>query len=239
MVDGSVVEPWWKRFWISHALVPALLWIAGAIAFECADLDLWASDLCYDFDLGRWRWRSVSWIRTWGHDRAKALPVGIGLVCAVAFALSFRWSGVRRLRYPAAYVVLCLCATSLTIAWLKQVTNRPYPIDFERYGGSLPYFGLFDARPVGQRPRLGFPAAHSGSAFALFALYFAARWLKAPRPALWLLPAVALGLAFGAVQQVRGQHFLSHNWWSAGIAWAWAVSLFTVFRSRRQASPEQ
>ncbi len=234
--DASVcAREFGRRFWLAHALWPVLIWLAGVLVFACTDLDLWASDLCYDFGLGRWRWRRVAWVHTWGHDRGRVLVVGFGVVCAGVVALAPCWPGLRRYRRACLYLLACMLATTLTIAWIKRWTRHPYPTDFQRYGGPVAYYRLFEARPANAGQRLGFPAAHAGSAMALCALYFVARVLGKPRPSLWLLPSLLLGGAFAAVQQVRGQHFLSHNWWSAGIAWAWAVALYAALYARRTA----
>ena len=64
-----------------------------------------------------------------------------------------------------------------------------------------------------------FPACHASTAFSFLAAFF---WLRpwAPRAARWWLGLTLLaGLGFGAVQMVRGAHYLSHVLWAGWFCW--------------------
>ena len=63
-------------------------------------------------------------------------------------------------------------------------------------------------------------------------IYFAA-WRYVRRPAWFLLPGLRVGEAFGLAQQVRGAHFVSHDLWTAALAWFLALGLFVLFRPAR------
>lgn len=64
------------------------------------------------------------------------------------------------------------------------------------------------------------------------ALYF---FLLATRPR-WrwvgLAVGVSLGVLFGATQQLRGAHFLSHDLWTAVICWACALGGYLLFQGK-------
>ena len=50
--------------------------------------------------------------------------------------------------------------------------------------------------------------------------------------------ALALSLAFGWVQQMRGAHFLSHTLWSIWLSWTIVVGLHAILGLWRQPLPE-
>src|SRR5690606_20864867 len=87
-----------------------------------------------------------------------------------------------------------------------------------------------------------FPAGHASAAYAWFGFYYFAREYM-PRWKWWALTAVcALGAVFGAGQQLRGAHFLSHDIWTLGLCWFIATGLYLLAfrrpcRSDRAAGP--
>jgi membrane-associated PAP2 superfamily phosphatase len=92
---------------------------------------------------------------------------------------------------------------------------------------------LFAARPTELREAQCFPAAHASSGYALMALYFVA-YERGPKLArLGLAAGLVLGLVFGIAQQARGAHFVSHDLWSAFLAWIISLTLYVfAFRAR-------
>jgi membrane-associated PAP2 superfamily phosphatase len=113
--------------------------------------------------------------------------------------------------------------TVIVIGALKSLSDVDCPWSLTLFGGSKPYTGVFGARPAGLARGACFPGAHAGSGFALFALYFAFRESR-PRLARWLLWApLVVGTAFAVGQEARGAHFLSHDLWSAYLAWMLGV----------------
>jgi len=96
---------------------------------------------------------------------------------------------------------------------------------------------LFADRPDALRSGHCFPAAHASSGYALVALYFVFRERSTvlARAGLWI--GILCGVVFGAAQQARGAHFVSHDLWSAFIVWVIAASVYIFgFASRLYAS---
>jgi membrane-associated PAP2 superfamily phosphatase len=117
--------------------------------------------------------------------------------------------------------------------WLKTVTNVDCPWDLAPFGGQFPYVPLFADRPDELRHARCFPAAHASSGYALIALHFACKERRLAVARFGLGMGIAAGLAFGIAQQSRGAHFLSHDLWSAAIAWIVPLTLYMwVFRNR-------
>jgi hypothetical protein len=69
------------------------------------------------------------------------------------------------------------------------------------------------------------------------AFYFVLREYRAAWSRWGLGLGLAAGMIFGAAQQSRGAHFLSHDLWSASIVWIIALSIYVyVFDARIRAS---
>ena len=64
-----------------------------------------------------------------------------------------------------------------------------------------------------------FPAGHASTGFAFMGGFFALRTQAPGMAGLWLAVALAAGLLFGGVQQLRGAHFMSHTLWTAWLCW--------------------
>jgi membrane-associated PAP2 superfamily phosphatase len=115
--------------------------------------------------------------------------------------------------------MLMLISTTL-ISLLKHSSMHACPNDLIQYGGNLPYLQLFDALPVGAEAGKCFPGGHASGGFALMAFYFAFRDVKPQFAKSLLLLSLSLGFVMGWAQMMRGEHFLSHNLWSAWVVWA-------------------
>jgi len=96
------------------------------------------------------------------------------------------------------------------------------PWELTDFGGLAHYASHWSVRPDGGAGRC-FPAGHAASGFTFVGGYFAFRHSDARTARLWLVGALAAGLALGLAQQWRGAHFMSHTLWSAAVCWATAA----------------
>ena len=138
------------------------------------------------------------------------------------------WPVSRRIgmRVVAMSAVLVPSAISL----MKHASVSHCPWDLQRYGGVEPYVRLLDWMPAGVAPGHCMPAGHASS--ALWLISIAAFWWPHRRRTALLVAAamLAVGLAVGWLQQLRGAHFLTHTLWSAWIACVlvYAIYLFNA-----------
>jgi len=199
-------------------LLPLAALVGAALLCE-SSLDLLASDVFYDpvrhdFPMRKdWVYAKVL------HEGGKGLMVALATTSFLGFLGSFRWRRFAPWRWPLLYTTWCIAWSSALVGILKHCTNRYCPWDMIRYGGKVPYNTLFTDTPAPFSNGHGWPAGHAAPAFALCCFYLVARARGANHPAWWLLPSLLIGGFFAWVQQVRGAHFLSHNLWSAAIAW--------------------
>ena len=211
-----------------HLWIPASLFlpIAAVLAVTYLDLHL-AQRWFFDAGAGHWLGKGTVWADSVLHRGGRYLMRLIGVLAILSWALSWRAAGLRPWRRAAGYFALCMALVPLTVGALKETTNVDCPWDLQGLGGDRPYVHLFEDRPDDLPRAACFPGAHSSSAFALFGLYFVGLGLGRRRLAVAALGgAAALGAVFSFAQQARGAHFLSHDLWSAAIAWAICLALY-------------
>ena len=130
--------------------------------------------------------------------------------------------------YFMAFVGMVL-STSV-VAFLKSISIHGCPNDLTMYGGELPLLKLFEHLPAGIKAGHCFPGGHASGGFALMAFYFAFSDSKPRFATLMLVLGFVLGFAMGWAQMMRGEHFLSHNLWSAWLVWFVLFVLFVIKR---------
>lgn len=155
------------------------------------------------------------------------------VVAALAlFAVTFAKPGLIALRRPAGYFAAAVILSIGIVGLCKSVSPVHCPWALEEFGSAQPSTLLFGPRPASAPAGHCFPAAHSSSGYALLAFYFVFRERNARRARIGLLAGLVAGLAFGIAQQSRGAHFMSHDVWSAFIAWLTCLTLYTFAFSR-------
>ena len=117
-------------------------------------------------------------------------------------------------------------------ACLKRGSALHCPWGVDLYGGKSPFLRLLDVVPEAWQAGHCFPAGHASTAMWFSAL--AVLWLpENPRRAtLVFLAGIGAGFILGWVQQMRGQHFLTHTLWTAWLSSALIVALIAVFAGR-------
>lgn len=221
------------RFWISHALLPALFFAVAVILFETTTIDITLANHFYDFTSQRWPYKESWWASQLIHEGGRRLIQLLFLGSVVVLALSYRRAGMKPYRRAAAYMALVLMIAPGIVSSGKHSSNTDCPWDLDLYGGDRPHVHLFEARPGNLPKAQCFPGGHSSGGFALLGLYFL--FLRRNRRLARLGLAIGLGagglFAFG--QEARGAHFLSHDSWSAFICWFTALGIYAaVFKQR-------
>lgn len=224
----------------SHLLWPAALFAVLAFIGTTTSVD---PDIAhrwfFDAETGRWLGKGTVWADVVLHRGGRYLMRFIGVAALVAWALSWRVAPLRPWRRATGYLALCMALVPLLVGGLKETTNIDCPWDLQGFGGDRPFVHIFEDRPDDLPRAACFPGAHSSSGFALFSLYFLGLGLGRRRLAhAGLAAAAAIGAAFSFAQQARGAHFLSHDMWSAFIAWTVCLLLYRyAFRGRFRDGP--
>lgn len=132
---------------------------------------------------------------------------------------------------PYFFVFIGMVVSTSTVAYLKSINAHGCPSDLLLYGGQLPLLTLFEHLPQGVEAGHCFPGGHASGGFALMAFYFAFYESKPKFASTMLVVAILMGFSMGWAQMMRGEHFLSHNLWSAWVVW---LVLFVLYLIKKQ-----
>ena len=224
---------------LRHAVVGLAVAACALLALgEFTDIDLRLADAAFDRSTGDFRWRHAWFAEVLLHDWLRRLTSVVGACIVVIVTVDAvrpapRLAAAGRLRLRA--ITFTALAIPLSVSLLKARSFTHCPWDVSRYGGSAAYVRLLEPATPHVAAGHCFPAGHATSALWLISL--ALLWLpQAPgRAALVASAAVVAGVALGALQQMRGAHFLSHTLWSAWIAVA-VYTAVSVWLERRLAT---
>ena len=113
------------------------------------------------------------------------------------------------------YLSFSLIATLLTIILvflLKRITTFPCPwnsLPFAEGGALVPSLTQMFSSDF-PNPRC-FPSGHASAGYSFLSLYFGYTYVYGKRNFWALIPGISLGLIFGIAQQMRGAHYMSHD----------------------------
>jgi membrane-associated PAP2 superfamily phosphatase len=208
------------------AALPTGLWALGTgllalLAWDASGLDLWVMRRVGSATGFAWRdaWFTGQCIHQGGRLLSWGLVAFIGLVNLRPAHLLPRLTRRERLNWLLV-TLLCLAVVSL----IKRVSLTSCPWDLHEFGGAARYVSHW---AIGLRDGGGghcFPSGHASAAFA----FLCGGWVLGrayPRAArAWVVAVVALGIAYGIGQMLRGAHYPSHTMWTAWICWALTVA---------------
>jgi membrane-associated PAP2 superfamily phosphatase len=185
-------------------------------------------DLALMQHLGRpdgFAWRHAPWLEQGFHQGGRWLSAAL-LAATVAAAVRAGPLAARERWAWVATTVLGLALAGL----LKQASTTSCPYELAIFGGHAAHVSHWHWRVLDGGPGHCFPSGHASAGFAFVAAYFA--W-RPHRPALaraLLGAALALGLALGAAQVLRGAHYPSHVLYTGWLAWLTGALGFALVR---------
>jgi membrane-associated PAP2 superfamily phosphatase len=160
---------------------------------------------------GLWVYRDNYILEKILHKGGVLLVIGV-LVFLIAWIVKvYKKEHDKKLRDYLSFIVASSIITIFIVFLLKRSTTLPCPWDSVEFGGHLsipPLWYLFS----GTLPSAHcFPGGHSSGAYAFLSVYFGYTFIYGKRKIYALLPGLGAGIVFGMVQQIRGAHFMSHD----------------------------
>ena len=209
--------------WTLLALLLLLAWDASGLDLPLARLSGGAAGFAL-----RDHWFLVQFM----HEGGKALS----WLLVVALVLAIRWppGPLRALDIgERAQLALAPIASVLLVVLIKHASHSSCPWDASEFGGVARHVSHWAIGVYDGGPGRCFPAGHASAAFAFVGGFFALRNRLPALARAWLFCALALGLALGLGQQMRGAHYMSHTLWTGWLCWCSGWFVDAVFRSGR------
>lgn len=127
-----------------------------------------------------------------------------------------------------AFLAMISCASAMQS--LKNTTGIYCPVQLQEYGGKIelhPKIQVGHLLLINDGKGRCWPAGHSTAGFAWIAMFFAFAYMQKKRAAAaMLVTALIYGHFLGLVQVIRGQHFLSHQFYTMAICWLISLGFF-------------
>lgn len=220
-------------------LVWTLITLLPVLAWDASGLDLPVARLLANARGFPWRdnWLTYDLLHEGGR-----LLAALGVLALLLYALLPRRPRAGAVHAPRWRAFGAVLLNLGAVPALKRNSMTSCPWDLAEFGGSARYVPHWDWGVLDLGPGHCFPSGHAVAGFAFIALYFVWRSYRPAwaRRALWL--ALAVGLALGLSQVLRGAHYVSHVAWSAWLCWtlsaaASALSRALAQRRRRNDTP--
>ena len=191
------------------ATISLLVFLALAI-LPFHNIDLWFENMFYEPSRG-FTWKGIPFIERI-HSSGKIITAFVLIWCLYITIRGYRSQAqeVRDAAPAALWTIIAIALSLIANGTVRALSGVACPWDTLYFGGTEPL-----STPAGNLFSLSFhgkcwPSCFAGTAYSLFAVYFALRE-KRPRVARIALISVAvLGTFFGIAQMGRGAHFLSH-----------------------------
>lgn len=168
-----------------------------------------------------------NWYLTfWNHGVFKNILITLYAVFLVLWLLSFFMNRFKPNRFIYGYLFLACGASTAIIGLLKS--NSPHACPKNMLENTTNGFVWDFSASNGHC----FPGGHASTGFALLAGYFVYRLSQPQRAKIFLYAALIVGFILGWGQMMRGEHFLSHNLWTAWIIYAFNSAIFFIIAQK-------
>lgn len=212
------------------------------ITIKIYHLDFTLADAIYN--RFQWHYQKAFITEQLLHRYSRYLAILIYLGLLYKLATRFLAGHDPKGAYHLFILLLTIALSVIIVAVVKRFFEVDCPWDLVRYGGSKPYFSLFDYDSQYLPSSHCFPASHAGVGFSWLAIFFYYKVTAKPlsskiRPFMVLGLVILVGVVFGVAQQFRGAHFISHDLASLIICLITAISVYSLaYRRKRGAQYE-
>lgn len=192
------------------AAAASLLVFIALATLPFHNLDLWFENMFYEPSRG-FAWKGIPFIEKI-HSSGKIITIAVLIWCVFLTIRGFRSknSEYRASAPVALWTILAIALSLIANGTVRALSGVACPWDTLYFGGteplSTPAGNLFSLSGYGKC----WPSCFAGTAYSLFAVYFALRERKPRAAKIALITVAILGTFFDIAQVCRGAHFFSH-----------------------------
>lgn len=216
-----------STFWRNHLVIPFIALIVLTAYIELTGIDAVLADKIYAWEGGTWTLKRAWVTETLIHQTGKYLSLTMALIVILAVIATYITPRLLKYQRELLFLLCAAAGSSGLISILKDITHVSCPWDFTRYGGELPYASVF-TQIIHLSGDGCFPAGHASGGYAWLAFYFLGLHMQSKWRWVGLGFALGVGAIFGASQQLRGAHFITHDLWTLGICWFFSLFMYKL-----------
>jgi len=208
-----------------------LLAFVALVIIYIFDLDFYFADLIYQ-PTNNWQYKDAWLTAVLMHKYGKYTLILLYIILLVQFFFDYKNNQDRDQSYGKVVLLISLLSGAFSVTLLKQLLEVDCPWDLRRYGGDKLFFPLFQYASASLPSSHCFPSGHASTGFTWFSWYFYS-CIYYPKYKLRILTVILfIGFLYGAGQQLRGAHFMSHDIWSILVCLTVNIVIYKLaFRS--------
>ncbi|NOT80153.1 MAG: phosphatase PAP2 family protein [Bacteriovoracaceae bacterium] len=187
-------------------------------------LDIKLANLFFKPEL-KWIYRDHFFFEDILHKKGVWLTILIFLWLIFKVFVSYFHAKKKDLEYYFLVLISSILSV-LFVATLKNYSTLSCPWNLQNFGGAQPATSLINIFSANVPKGHCFPSGHASGGYCFLSLYFIYFLLTGHRIYKKLFLGLFLGFVFGLTQQIRGAHFLSHDF--ATIAISIIIPLITT-----------
>lgn len=164
-----------------------------------------------------------NWYLTdWNHEIFKYILIVVYICFLLLWLFSFFITKLKSQRFLYGYMFLISALSTALIGLIKSQSSHACPIKIleNTPNGFIWNFSSTNGHC--------FPGGHASTGFALITGFFVYRLSQHRRALTFLYAGLIIGFILGWGQMMRGEHFLSHNLWTAWIIYALNSAVFAL-----------
>lgn len=164
-----------------------------------------------------------NWYLTdWNHEIFKYILIVVYLCFLLLWLFSFFITKLKSQRFLYGYMFLISALSTALIGLIKSQSSHACPIKMLE---NTPNGLIWDFSSTNGHC---FPGGHASTGFALITGFFVYRLSQHRRALTFLYAGLIIGFILGWGQMMRGEHFLSHNLWTAWIIYALNSTVYAL-----------
>lgn len=220
-----------KIDWNHWLLLPLAVFAVILGLFALFNIDHGLQDWLYEPETG-FPFQHNKLYELWLHDRIKLASNSLLFVVLIVALWPSKQLSWARFRAPLLVAILAMVACVSAMQSLKTVTGIYCPVQLDNYGGSVelnPKIQVGHLLLINKGTGRCWPAGHATAGFGWLALFFAFSYMGKKRAATRILVAALIyGHFLGLTQVIRGQHFLSHQFYTMAFCWLICLLFFVI-----------
>lgn len=198
-----------KNILIFDMLIPSFILFLLMIVFHSTSLDARLASMFFASD-SKWPYRDNELLEIVFHKGGVKLVVLTLVIVLGATCYTYLYRK-KKLHSYLKFVLISSLSTILLVFIFKRFSTFPCPWNSTTFGGSVEKVSFLHVFSNTHSRQQCFPAGHSSGGYAFLSLYYGYCFIYGKRKLLLLAPGILIGLIFGVTQQIRGAHFLSHD----------------------------
>ncbi|MCW8206213.1 phosphatase PAP2 family protein [Verminephrobacter aporrectodeae subsp. tuberculatae] len=199
-----------RKVIVFDMILPSILFILLMATFQQTTLDHTLASHFYS-PKHKWIYRNNTFLEVVLHKGGAKFVLGIFIILLGYLYYSFKFVHDKKPYKLCKFVIISSLLAIILTSLLKNVSTWACPWNSLIFGGQSSNLSLWNVFSTSYPPAHCFPSGHASGGYGFLSLYYGFCFIYGKRNFYCLIPGIFLGGIFGITQQIRGAHFMSHD----------------------------